>query len=311
MATKPTFATWNYEWATAAAAGRVTDPSAFRAGGWPFENEFPSNAANYHFRTLGLWTAFFDDMFGSAGTLTLDASNTYLEVTTDGASAQVWTFVGAGTDCEVVSDSFNGTTYLLGGTGLRVQTGGTGTEDDGDLEWFGSNAVDAAVGRMNLSRKAGHSTITDVGLNVPCMRLTYADADDATAPTGDFATVFPRDETLYIDNLAKAVVEINGSWDSGTGVFSLDSYDGYNVSSVTLNTAGTPNQLDISVANTFTASAIFATILDSGNDPIIVKAGLSKQIQATAFNGTNWVDAFDTVASFTGGKNCTISVVIY
>lgn len=308
MATKPTFATWNYEWATAAAAGRVTDPSPFRSGGWPLGNEFPSNAANYHFRTLGLWTEFFDVMFGTNGELVLDASDTYLEVTTDTPTAQVWTFVGTGTDCEVVSDSFKGTTYLLGVDAVRAQTGGTGTEGDGDVELTSDNSVVTAVATITLDYKAGHATLTDAGSRTSCLRLNYADPSSATAAAGDFATVFPRDETLYTDNLCKTQCLFSLSWD-GSGVPSVGSSSGYNHGSATLVAAGGGYAyagIELTVADDFSPQCIQATI---GHDnsiapaPFLVQttalAGPTTRIRVTLlfWDGANWIDGLTTDAA--------------
>lgn len=112
MATKPTD---DFTWAGSATPTRVVEPAASRAAGWSYKQAVPSDGFNWIQRMIGRWLGFFSALFDTDGNLTMDATNSHLEVTVDTPSASTWTFVG--TDVTVSSDKLAAFSYTVGTNG--------------------------------------------------------------------------------------------------------------------------------------------------------------------------------------------------
>lgn len=117
MATKPTD---DFTWAGSATPDRVTEPAAARAGGWAYKQAVPSDGFNWIQRMVGRWLAFFASLFDTNGNLTLDATNTYLEVTSDTPTSSTWTFQGTSVLAE--ADKLGAFSYIVGVNGRLFLT---------------------------------------------------------------------------------------------------------------------------------------------------------------------------------------------
>jgi hypothetical protein len=290
MATKPTDPV---NWAE---SGTATDPAAKRANGWLDNDELPAANANFLWRALGRWTAFFGALFSTSGALTQDVAGGSLVASTDGSTRDL----NHAPDGDVTFLSADN----LRARGLVYVGQPTLASADGVI----AEQISALAGARSLQMRGAGAQAT--GINVGAIRVTQ------TAPaTADMATLHPLTSTLYSGNLAKLAGQIVISDVGATGAYNTIAVaGGYNIASVAV-TPGTPDVIVITPTTAFTASAVIATVgpQPGGTLPVpVIFGGVSHTaITAIAFVGGSWVDLFNPGVATSLGANLRLNIVVY